>query len=193
VLYPGFLIESQDAEEAAYFCGCRAASANHPCPKCLISHSDLHDITGTFAELRTPETMQAVIALASKVKTKGQREEILKDKGLHNVEVSQTKKTVSVRALITAVALQSTFFGILGFQIHTGLTHMIPYILTTWESGESIFGSFFWQFWRNHVAREILRNGRFLQLSRPRVRLSGNKDSESCHLLEWQNFLDGAA
>ena len=90
--------------------------------------------------------MQAVIALASKVKTKGQREEILKDKGLHNVEVSQTKKNVSVRALIT---LQSTFFGILGFQIHTGLTHMIRYILTTWESGESIFGSFFWQFWRN--------------------------------------------
>ena len=34
VLYPGILIESQDAEEAAYFCGCRAASTNHPCPKC---------------------------------------------------------------------------------------------------------------------------------------------------------------
>lgn len=88
MLYPGILIESQDAEEAAYFCGCRAASANHPCPKCLIFHSDLHDITGTFAELRTPETMQAAISLASKAKTKGQREVILKNKGLHNVEVS---------------------------------------------------------------------------------------------------------
>ncbi|KAF8263167.1 hypothetical protein EI94DRAFT_1598647 [Lactarius quietus] len=86
VLYPGILIESQDAEEAAYFCGCRAASANHPCPKCLILHADLHDITGTFAELRTPETMRAVIALASKAKTKAQREDILKDRGLHNVE-----------------------------------------------------------------------------------------------------------
>jgi len=32
--------------------------------------------------------MQAAIALATKAKTKGQREEILKDKGLHNVEVS---------------------------------------------------------------------------------------------------------
>jgi Plavaka transposase len=91
VLYPGILIESQDAEEAAYFCGCRAASANHPCPKCLISHSDLHDITGTFADLRTPETMRDVISLASKAKTKGRREEILKDNGLHNVEVSQTQ------------------------------------------------------------------------------------------------------
>ena len=88
VLYPGILIESQDAEEAAYFCGCRAANANHPCPKCLIFHSDLHDITGKFAELRTPENMQAAIALASKAKTKGQREDILKARGLHNVEVS---------------------------------------------------------------------------------------------------------
>jgi hypothetical protein len=89
VLYPGILIESQDAEEAAYFCGCRAAGANHPCPKCLIHHSDLHDISGKFAELRTPENMQAAISLASKAKTKGEREEILKGRGLHNVEVSR--------------------------------------------------------------------------------------------------------
>jgi hypothetical protein len=88
VLYPGILIESQDAEEAAYFCGCRAARANHPCPKCLILHSDLHDITGKTATLRTPENMQAVIVLSSKTKTKGAKEEILKSHGLHNVEVS---------------------------------------------------------------------------------------------------------
>lgn len=89
VLYPGILIESQDAEEAAYFCGCRAAGANHPCPKCLISHSDLHNITGKTATLRTTENMQAVIALSLKAKTKGAREDILKSHGLHNVEVSQ--------------------------------------------------------------------------------------------------------
>lgn len=87
VLYPGILIESQDAEEAAYFCGCRAAGANHPCPKCLISHSDLHNITGKFADARTSESMHAIITLASKTKTKGAREEILKAHGLHNVKV----------------------------------------------------------------------------------------------------------
>jgi hypothetical protein len=41
---------------------------------------------------------------------------------------------------------------------------MIPYILTTLESGESTFGSSFWQFWRNHVVRETLRSGKFLGL-----------------------------
>ena len=61
VLYPGILIESQDAEEAAYFCGCCAASANHPCPKCLVAQSDLHNILGTF-ELRTPHSMCVVLA-----------------------------------------------------------------------------------------------------------------------------------
>jgi hypothetical protein len=77
----------------------------------------------------------------------------------------------SMWALITA--LQSTFFGILSFQIHTGLTHTIPYILTTWESGESIFGSFFWRFWRNQVVKEILQSGRFLGLeSNFQVRIS---------------------
>ncbi len=96
VLYPGILIESQDAEEAAYFCGCRAAGANYPCPKCLVFHSDLHNIAGKFAELRTPENMKAVIVLASKAKTKGAREKILKDHGLHNVEVSRISKELSV-------------------------------------------------------------------------------------------------
>lgn len=86
VLYPGILIESQDAEEAAYFCGCRAASANHPCPKCLVSQQDLHNILGNF-ELRTPESMQEVLKQASDAKTKAGKEKILKDNGLHDVEV----------------------------------------------------------------------------------------------------------
>ncbi|KAF8149988.1 hypothetical protein B0H34DRAFT_785238 [Crassisporium funariophilum] len=85
VLYPGILIESQDAEEAAYFCGCRAASANHPCPKCLVAQPDLHNISGHF-ELRTPESMKAVLTQASKAKTKKAKEKILKDNGMHNIE-----------------------------------------------------------------------------------------------------------
>ena len=86
VLYPGILIESQDAEEAAYFCGCRAAGANHPCPKCLVGKPYLHNISGDF-ELRTPESMQEVLLQASKAKTKVTKEKILKDNGMHDIEV----------------------------------------------------------------------------------------------------------
>ena len=87
VLYPGILIESQDAEEAAYFCGCRAASANHPCPKCLVGQEDLHKISANFEE-RTPQSMQAVLMQVSQAKTKSAKEQILKDNGLHNIEAS---------------------------------------------------------------------------------------------------------
>lgn len=90
VLYPGILIESQDAEEAAYFCGCRAASASHPCPKCLVSQQDLHNISGNF-ELRTPESMQEVLGRVSSAQTKASKERILKDNGLHDVEVRLLK------------------------------------------------------------------------------------------------------
>ena len=86
IIYPGILIESQDAEEAAYFCGCRAASANHPCPKCLVAQQDLHCISGSF-ELRTPQSMQAVLSQALKAKTKTAKERILKDHGMHNIQV----------------------------------------------------------------------------------------------------------
>ena len=86
VLYPGILIESQDAEEAAYFCGCRAAGANHPCPKCLVGKPYLHNISGDF-ELRTPESMREVLLQASKAKTKVTKEKILKDNGMHDIEV----------------------------------------------------------------------------------------------------------
>ena len=87
MLHPGILIESQDAEEAAYFCGCRAASANHPCPKCLVAQEDLHKISANFEE-RTPQSMQAVLMRVSQAKTKSAREQILKDNGMHNIEAS---------------------------------------------------------------------------------------------------------
>ena len=87
VLYPGILIESQDAEEAAYFCGCHAALANHPCPKCLVAQTDLHKISGNY-ELRTPQSMQSVLIRVSNAKTKTAKEKILKDNGMHNIEVS---------------------------------------------------------------------------------------------------------
>jgi Plavaka transposase len=87
VLYPGILIESQDGEEANYFCACRASGhANHPCPKCLVDKNQLHNITGTF-EPRTSESMRAVIRRASRAETKIDKEKILKAFGLHDIPV----------------------------------------------------------------------------------------------------------
>jgi Plavaka transposase len=86
ILYPGILIESQDAEEAAYFCGCRAARATHPCPKCLVSHSELHKIFENF-ELRTPNNMRAALRRVASAGTKAERQRILVKYGLHDIPV----------------------------------------------------------------------------------------------------------
>ncbi|KAK6984654.1 hypothetical protein R3P38DRAFT_2418025, partial [Favolaschia claudopus] len=48
MFHPGIFIDSLDGKEAAYFNACRAALANHPCPKCLVFKTDLHKITGDF-------------------------------------------------------------------------------------------------------------------------------------------------
>jgi hypothetical protein len=86
ILYPGILIESQDAEEAAYFCGCRAARATHPCPKCLVSHSELHNVFGNFTP-RTPDNMRAALEEVASAKTKGEKQRILIMYGLHDIPV----------------------------------------------------------------------------------------------------------
>jgi hypothetical protein len=83
---PGILIESQDAEDAAYFCGCRAARATHPCPKCLVSHSELHEVSANFT-LRTPTNMHAALEKVPSAKTKGEKERILVKYGLHDIPV----------------------------------------------------------------------------------------------------------
>ncbi|KAJ6451401.1 hypothetical protein C8R45DRAFT_1124863 [Mycena sanguinolenta] len=84
IFHPGIMIDSLDGKEAAYFCACRAAKANFPCPKCLVHKSCLHNITGTF-KLRTTPTMKAVVVKAMKCKTKTKKADILKGYGLHGV------------------------------------------------------------------------------------------------------------
>jgi hypothetical protein len=86
ILYPGILIGSQDGEEASYFCACRAANANYPCPKCLVHKSELHCITKTF-EPQTSESMRSVFEHASEQTTKIRKEKVLQDHGLHDIKV----------------------------------------------------------------------------------------------------------
>lgn len=92
ILYPGILIESQDGEEASYFCACRAATANYPCPKCLVHKSELHRIT-TFFEPRTSESMRSILDRASEATSKTAKEKILQDHGLHDIKVSRCKRS----------------------------------------------------------------------------------------------------
>ncbi|KAJ6453504.1 hypothetical protein C8R45DRAFT_1192699 [Mycena sanguinolenta] len=84
IFHPGILIDSLDGKEAAYFCACRAAKANFPCPKSLVHKSCLHNITRTF-KLRTTPSMKAVVVKAMKSKTNTKKADILKGYGLHGV------------------------------------------------------------------------------------------------------------
>ncbi|KAJ7166717.1 hypothetical protein C8R46DRAFT_996401 [Mycena filopes] len=85
VFHPEILICSLDGKEAAYFNACRAALANHPCPKCLVHRCDLHKLSKRF-ELRTRATMKAVVREASRSSTKAGKEDILKKHGLHGID-----------------------------------------------------------------------------------------------------------
>ncbi|KAK7034389.1 hypothetical protein R3P38DRAFT_3185238 [Favolaschia claudopus] len=85
LFHPGFLIESMDGKEEAYFNGCRAALANHPCPKCLVHKDDLHCLTKVFT-MRASEATESTICRARNAPTKGEKERILKKHGLHDVD-----------------------------------------------------------------------------------------------------------
>jgi hypothetical protein len=128
IFYPGILIESQDAEEAAYFCGCRAARAIHPCPKCLVSYSELHKTSGNF-KLRTPSNTRATLEKVAKAKTKGDKQRILVDNGLHNIPV-RTLFSILIRIYFSQV-LCSTFCGTFALLILIKQFRMIRCTLTT--------------------------------------------------------------
>ncbi|KAJ7145980.1 hypothetical protein C8R44DRAFT_826977 [Mycena epipterygia] len=85
LFHPALFIESLDGKEAAYFNACRAALANHPCPKCLVHKSDLHLLT-LLSTMRTTNTMKAAVQKAFKATKKAKKEEILKKNGLHGIE-----------------------------------------------------------------------------------------------------------
>jgi Plavaka transposase len=86
VLYPGIPIEALDGEEACSACACRAALANHPCPRCLVHHNQLDLIDKQFIP-RTTETMREVYRASQEASTRTAAGDILKDYGLHATEV----------------------------------------------------------------------------------------------------------
>jgi hypothetical protein len=85
--FPGVLIESMDFEELAVWLAIRNSTSLHPCPQCLVHKDDLPRLTKTFPE-RTTESMSRALAHAPVGKT--DRNEHLKQYGLHDFEVSIT-------------------------------------------------------------------------------------------------------
>lgn len=85
--HPGILIESLDHMEAIYWLMIRGGWANFPCPKCLVPKEQLHRLDKKFP-LRTLEDTKKIQQRARDATTKGDREDILKNHGLHLVDVS---------------------------------------------------------------------------------------------------------
>ncbi|KAJ6548779.1 hypothetical protein B0H19DRAFT_1299816 [Mycena capillaripes] len=83
--YPGILIESMDFQELAAWLAIRSAMANFPCPKCLAPKLQLSHLTKRF-EHRTPTTVQAALNRARKKHTKGEKEAVLRNAGIHDVK-----------------------------------------------------------------------------------------------------------
>ncbi|KAJ6485311.1 hypothetical protein C8R47DRAFT_1016572 [Mycena vitilis] len=83
--HPGILIESMDFEELAAWLALRNSRANHPCPKCLVHHNDLHKLS-QCSEPRTTACMRRVYNEAKHLPTT-EREELLKAYGLQFFEL----------------------------------------------------------------------------------------------------------
>lgn len=87
VLYPGFLINAIDGEEAYCLCGTRGARANYPCARCLVYKTDLTKLDTHF-ELRTNESMIKVYNEAVSHTSMTAALSVLQQTGLHLIEVS---------------------------------------------------------------------------------------------------------
>ncbi|KAF8581179.1 hypothetical protein K439DRAFT_1647974 [Ramaria rubella] len=85
VFFPGIHIQSLDEEEAVASCATCGASADHPCPRCLVHHDDLHKCT-LQGVLCTVKVMHDVYKQAKNAHTKAEVEKILWQHGLHLVE-----------------------------------------------------------------------------------------------------------
>lgn len=131
--FPGILIESMDLQEMAAWLAVRHASANHPCPKCLVPHDSLCRLTRKFPT-RTPSTMRAALEKARNAPNKTKAEDILRANGLHNFDVS-----ISSHKCAKSYAVCSKFYGIFGTPIRTQLPHTTCFILATAENGDGIY------------------------------------------------------
>ncbi|TEB21519.1 hypothetical protein FA13DRAFT_1580538, partial [Coprinellus micaceus] len=86
-LFPIVLILSADYEEMCMMAATRGHGCFCPCPVCLVPSTSLTDLTTQY-EMRTTESMQAVFRAAQDARLAADRDDILKEVGLRNVENS---------------------------------------------------------------------------------------------------------
>lgn len=141
IVYPGILVESMDFEELAAWLAIRNSQANHPCPKCLVHHEDLHKLSAD-AELRTSASMRRVLNEATNLQAT-EREELLKSYGLQFFEVCCI---FSWRTL--AFTITSSSFGVSNIPTHMMLRDTTCYIILIAGYGGSTSG---------HVSRNIFK------------------------------------
>jgi hypothetical protein len=134
IAYPGILVESMDFEEMAAWLAIRNSRANHPCPKCLVHHDDLHKLSAD-AEPRTSESMHQVFLEATNLPAT-QREELLKSYGLHFFGVRLFSPILSTPTF----TLNSFLFGVSTIPTHILLRGTICYITLIAGNGGSMFG-----------------------------------------------------
>ncbi|KAJ7213901.1 hypothetical protein GGX14DRAFT_563480 [Mycena pura] len=85
---PGILIQSMDFQEIAAWLAMCSSQAKYPCPKCLVPSDQLEQLTKHFAH-RTIDMMRRTLAKARRQLTKGDKERVLRGKGMHDVEQIQ--------------------------------------------------------------------------------------------------------
>ncbi|KAG1738384.1 uncharacterized protein EDB91DRAFT_1237752 [Suillus paluster] len=82
--FPLILILSSDFEEQSTMSLTRGVRALWPCPVCLVPHDELSDTSHCYPR-RTSCDLQAILATARVKDTAEEREETLKDYGLHDI------------------------------------------------------------------------------------------------------------
>jgi hypothetical protein len=84
--YIDILVLSLDGKAAWCYCGTRAYPANFPCPRCMVHREQLDDLLDDSLP-RTTDWMRRVYEEAQTKHTKGEKDQLLRDHGLHSVEV----------------------------------------------------------------------------------------------------------
>ena len=88
VFFPGICIQSLDGEEAWWFCATWGASADYPCPHCLVYKAELHKVLNSCS-FWTVKDKHHAYKQAMVASTKASGEEIMKKNGLHKVQMHE--------------------------------------------------------------------------------------------------------
>ncbi|KAJ7599598.1 hypothetical protein C8J56DRAFT_1011188 [Mycena floridula] len=180
--HPGIEIESMDGEEIAHWTGVRAATAQHPCPKCLVDKCDLHRLSSK-STMRTTSLMRDALTRARSAPNKTARGKILQDFGMHDFKNSDPYSAASydwgkhlwpllLRVLEELKASERFNANMANFPQWPKLKHFSAVTNIEYSDGQAFFDilkdvsvrhkknfDFFKQHWTSHVVEDIRKKG----------------------------------